>query len=134
MFQEKSEEESKYKFLSDNDDEEDDDDIEATAFGTTRIPSIESFGRSFQIHSELRQLNNNGMYSNRTSCFQILTVWVRWMFVVILQVVIIFLVMRPGSKGTDDCRLSSSVKEGFVETGGDINGLYETCKSRNAIF
>lgn len=60
-------------------------------------------------------------YSRNTKVQTILT-WSRWGFVVVLQSVMIFLLLRNPS--TTD----KGWTQQDTETGGDINGLYVPCK------
>lgn len=112
-----------YRILFDQEHEEDD--IEGTASSTTRAGSIESFGKSFQIP---QQPHMSPYIETRRSSRENILSWIRWSLILLLQLLIIVLLVRPVPEKGDNCILSG--KEGFVETGDDINGLYKTCMLR----
>jgi hypothetical protein len=56
--------------------------------------------------------------------------WIRWGIVVALQAVIIVLLSWPHITGRGET--DAVLKGKFVETGGDINGLYKTSEQRRA--
>jgi len=59
---------------------------------------------------------------------QSLFTWIRWIIMVLLQSVIIFLLVR-NNQPTD--RKTSRWSQADTETGGDINGLYIPSKMRS---
>lgn len=109
-----------YRILFDHEHEEDD--IEGTASPATRVGSIESFGKSFHIPQQPHMLPY--IEARRSSTENLLT-WIRWLLILSLQLLIMVFLIRPVTEKSDNCVLSG--KEGFVETGDDINGLYKTC-------
>lgn len=119
MFRVDPEDDSKCPFLPDKGNLENED-IEASASETTKAPSIESFGASFEISRQPTDVNR----SSDSSYAHFSRDWIRWSVIVILQGIIIFLLICPGPRELNNCKLSG-VKD-FVETGGDINGLYNT--------
>lgn len=109
-----------YRILFDRDQEEED--IEGTASPATRVGSIESFGKSFHIH---QQQHTPPYIETRRSGTENLLTWIRWLLILSLQLLIMIFLIRPVPEKSDNCVLSG--KEGFIETGDDINGLYKTC-------
>lgn len=109
-----------YRILFDHEHEEDD--IEGTASPATRVGSIESFGKSFHIP---QQPHMSPYIETRRSSTDNLLTWIRWLLILSLQLLIMVFLIRPVPEKSDNCVLSG--KEGFVETGDDINGLYKTC-------
>lgn len=109
-----------YRILFDQ--EHEDGDIEGTASPATRVGSIESFGKSFHISQEPHMTQY--IEARRSSTDSLLT-WIRWLLILCLQLLIIVFLIRPVPVKGDNCVLSG--KEGYVETGDDINGLYKTC-------
>jgi hypothetical protein len=109
-----------YRILFDREHEEDD--IEGTASPATRVGSIESFGKSFHIP---QQPQMSPYIEIRRSSTEDLLTWIRWLLILVLQLLIMVSLIRPVPEKGDNCILSG--REGFVETGDDINGLYKTC-------
>lgn len=63
---------------------------------------------------------------SRTKRAQMALTWVRWGTIVGLQLVIVMLLFWKLPSSSDEM---GSGEFGTVETGGDINGLFKTCKS-----
>ncbi|EED15884.1 conserved hypothetical protein [Talaromyces stipitatus ATCC 10500] len=108
-----------YRILFDGEHEEHD--IESTTSPATRVGSIESFGKTFHISPQSDALP---YIETRRSKTEGLLTWIRWSLIVILQIFILVFLARPSPEKGDNCILSG--REGSVETGDDINGLYKT--------
>lgn len=107
--------------------QEEDDDIENTVSTATRINSIDSFQKSF--HMPQQPDNSVHLYNSKARCSwtKLFLTWIPWMVISILQVVIICLLLQPLAHSKGDGYIWSG-REGLVETGDDINGLYKTCE------
>ena len=72
---------------------------------------------------------HSGLQRNSPSLPVFLT-WLRWGVIVGLQSIIILLVLVRQHTGKAGGETDAVLKGKVVETGGDINGLYKTCKWR----
>ena len=102
---------SKYSRLSYDADIENDSD--ATRTGSTT--SLE------KIPPPKWEVRDSSSASKRQVSFtDTLLIWLRWGTVVGLQIIIVVLLLRPSNK-------TLAAESRVVETGSDVNGIYETC-------
>jgi len=77
----KTDEESRYPFLFSRDHDEDDD-IEDNASDTTKISSLESFGKSFHTSRDRSASPRSSTLKTKDQRLNVYLMWVRWTFIV----------------------------------------------------
>lgn len=125
--------ESMFAHRSENDDLEDNESDTTKAFMTA-----ESFDKAHLLPFRLNP-NPSDSISARTRLAKRVKeldnfwTWLRWGVIVGLQTTLILLISVNHGKDRSlrDTQKDSTLGDIVVETGGDINGLYKTCKCQN---
>lgn len=118
--------ESEYSKLSSREE----DDLEGNDSESTKVSTGSLSKSSLLLRRKLRDFTSPAERRRERRSSAVWT-WVRWGTIVGLQTILIALMW---SRGDLDADVDPILKGKNVETGGDINGLYKTCKYPQAKF